>query len=119
MHARLADVRDRHGRPLESVNILVLDHALNASYVDVPQALMPELKRGHRSYIRQWGNVQVVEPALPRAVRSDLVAILKIALPPLNDISEPHSSFMPTDMRLKPIVGAWSTFFNLTLRVLP
>jgi len=37
---------------------------------------MPELQRGHRSNIRQWGNVQVVKPALPLAAGSDPVANL-------------------------------------------
>jgi len=76
IHARLADVLDRHGRALKSIYVVVLEHPLNASHVDAPKALMPELKRGHRSNIRQWGHVHVVEPGLPRAARSDLVANL-------------------------------------------
>ena len=42
----------------------------------MPKALMPDLKRGRRSNIRQWDHVQVVELALPLAGRSGFVANL-------------------------------------------
>jgi len=54
---------------------------------------------------------------IPHAATLSL--ILMMDLPRLNATSAPRSSIIPTDIRLKPIVGTWSTFSNLTLRVLP
>ena len=72
VHTRLTYFFDNRESAPEYVYVLVLDHSLDAGHVHLAKALMLVLQRGYRIRIRHRGQVQVVEPVLTRAARSNL-----------------------------------------------